>query len=116
MSLSVIVPTYNETDNNRPLTERLFRATRAAKLETELLVMDDESDGTAEGCADDDDRLTIELLLSGEADLPAMVAVATAVAMAAASCLLSGVMGRIEGSSFHADGRRRRGRMPEYTK
>ena len=48
MSLSVIVPTYNETDNIRPLTERLFRATRAAKLETELLVMDDESDGTAE--------------------------------------------------------------------
>ena len=42
--------------------------------------------------------LTIELLLSGEADLPAM-AVATAVAMTAASCLLSGVMGRIEGSS-----------------
>ena len=47
MSLSVIVPTYNETDNIRPLTERLFKATRAAKLETELLVMDDESDGTA---------------------------------------------------------------------
>ncbi len=42
--------------------------------------------------------LTIELLLSGEADFPAM-AVATAVAMTAASCLLSGVMGRIEGSS-----------------
>ena len=36
--------------------------------------------------------LTIELLLSGEADFPAM-AVATAVAMTAASCLLSGVMG-----------------------
>ena len=35
--------------------------------------------------------LTIELLLSGEADLPAM-AVATAVAMTAASCLLSGVI------------------------
>ena len=42
--------------------------------------------------------LTIELLLSGEADFPAM-AVATAVAMTAASCLLSGVMGRIEGAS-----------------
>ena len=42
--------------------------------------------------------LTIELLLSGGADFPAM-AVATAVAMTAASCLLSGVMGRIEGSS-----------------
>ena len=42
--------------------------------------------------------LTIELLLSGEADFPAM-AVATAVAMTAASCLLSGVMGRIEGPS-----------------
>ena len=42
--------------------------------------------------------LTIELLLSGGAGLPAM-AVATAVAMTAASCLLSGVMGRREGSS-----------------
>ena len=42
--------------------------------------------------------LTIELLLSGEADFPAM-AVATAVAMTAASCLLSGVMGGREGSS-----------------
>ena len=42
--------------------------------------------------------LTIELLLSGEADLPAM-AVATAVAITAASCLLSGVIGRREGSS-----------------
>ena len=47
--------------------------------------------------------LTIELLLSGGADLPAM-AVATAVAMTAASCLLSGVIGRIEGSSAFSSG------------
>ena len=47
--------------------------------------------------------LTIELLLSGEADLPAM-AVATAVAMTAASCLLSGVIGRREGSSSFSSG------------
>ena len=34
-------------DNIRPLTERLFRATKAAGLTVELLVMDDESKGTA---------------------------------------------------------------------
>ena len=47
--------------------------------------------------------LTIELLLSGGAVLPAM-AVATAVAMTAASCLLSGVIGRREGSSSFSSG------------
>ena len=46
-SLSVVVPTYNEVGNIRPLTERLFKATRAAGLAVDLLVMDDESEGTA---------------------------------------------------------------------
>ena len=46
-SLSVIVPAYNETPNIRPLTERLFAATRAAKLDVELLIADDESSGSA---------------------------------------------------------------------
>jgi len=46
--LSVIVPAYNETDNIRPLCERLFVATKAAGLVTECLIMDDESPGSAE--------------------------------------------------------------------
>ena len=46
--LSVIVPTYNEELNIRPLTERLFAATRTAKLEVELLIADDESVGSEE--------------------------------------------------------------------
>jgi len=44
--LSVVVPAYDEALNIRPLTERLFAATRAAKLETELIVADDESSGS----------------------------------------------------------------------
>lgn len=46
--LSVIVPTYNETLNIRPLCERLFAALKKAnsKLRAELLFVDDESVGT----------------------------------------------------------------------
>mmetsp|Transcript_48326 Transcript_48326/g.154341 ORF Transcript_48326/g.154341 Transcript_48326/m.154341 type:complete len:286 (-) Transcript_48326:42-899(-) len=47
-ALSVIVPTYNETENIRPLCERLFKAVKAAGLETELVIVDDESAGSAE--------------------------------------------------------------------
>ncbi|KAH8061836.1 dolichyl-phosphate beta-D-mannosyltransferase [Aureococcus anophagefferens] len=42
-AVSVVVPTYNETLNLRPLTERLFKATRAAALDVDLLFADDES-------------------------------------------------------------------------
>ena len=45
-SLSVVVPAYDEAMNIRPLTERLFKATRKAALETELIVADDESSGS----------------------------------------------------------------------
>jgi dolichol-phosphate mannosyltransferase len=46
--LSVIVPTYNETLNIRPLCERLFAALRKenSDLEAELLFVDDESVGS----------------------------------------------------------------------
>lgn len=44
--LTVVVPAYNETPNIRPLTERLFKATRAAGLDVELLIADDESAGS----------------------------------------------------------------------
>merc|ERR1712166_1276662 len=46
--LSVVVPTYNETENIRPLCERLFAAAKEKELTIELLVMDDESIGSAE--------------------------------------------------------------------
>ena len=46
MALSIVVPAYDEALNIRPLTERLFAATRAAKLEAELIVADDESSGS----------------------------------------------------------------------
>jgi len=49
--LSVIVPTYNETDNIRPLCERLFKATKDANLEAELVVVDDESVGSEQTAA-----------------------------------------------------------------
>lgn len=45
--LSVIVPTYNETDNIRPLCERLFKALDGSGIEAELLFVDDESEGSA---------------------------------------------------------------------
>lgn len=47
--LSVIVPTYEEAENVRPLCTRLFEATRAAGLDVELLLVDDDSgQGTAD--------------------------------------------------------------------
>jgi dolichol-phosphate mannosyltransferase len=50
---SVVVPTYREADNLRPLTERLFAATRQAGLATELIFADDASqDGSAEVVAE----------------------------------------------------------------
>mmetsp|Transcript_18076 Transcript_18076/g.53743 ORF Transcript_18076/g.53743 Transcript_18076/m.53743 type:complete len:269 (+) Transcript_18076:202-1008(+) len=44
--LSVVVPTYDETDNLRPLCERLFAATRKAGIVAELYFADDESKGS----------------------------------------------------------------------
>lgn len=41
-----MVPTYNETENLRPLTERLFKAAEGADLDVELLFADDESAGS----------------------------------------------------------------------
>ena len=42
-TLSVVVPCYEEALNVKPLTTRLFKALRAAKLEAELLLVDDDS-------------------------------------------------------------------------
>ncbi len=49
VNVSVVVPAYREADNLRPLTERVFAATRQAGLEAELIVVDDDSrDGSVE--------------------------------------------------------------------
>ncbi|CAE8619339.1 unnamed protein product, partial [Polarella glacialis] len=45
---SWLVPAYNETENIRPLAERLFVAAKAAGLTVELIVVDDESVGSDE--------------------------------------------------------------------
>lgn len=48
-AVSVIVPTYHEVQNIRPLADRVFRALRAAELHGELIIVDDDSrDGTDE--------------------------------------------------------------------
>ena len=39
---------YHQTDNIRPLCERIFKATQAAGLVCELLIVDDESPGSEE--------------------------------------------------------------------
>lgn len=46
--LSVIVPTYNETENIKPLTERLFAAMKNERISCDLIFVDDESQGSAE--------------------------------------------------------------------
>ena len=48
VQLSVVVPAYNETPNIRPLCTRLAKAFKEIKWEWELLVVDDESKGSAE--------------------------------------------------------------------
>lgn len=51
--VSVIVPTYHEAANLRPLTERLFAAAGAADLNVELILVDDDSqDGSERIVAD----------------------------------------------------------------
>jgi dolichol-phosphate mannosyltransferase len=46
---TVVVPTYNEKKNIRPLVERVMKAFKAIPEPAELLFIDDDSpDGTAE--------------------------------------------------------------------
>jgi dolichol-phosphate mannosyltransferase len=46
--LSIIVPTYREAPNLRPLCQRVFTATRAAEITAELIVVDDDSNDGSE--------------------------------------------------------------------
>ena len=47
--VSIVIPTYREADNIKPLVERVFAATTGAGIEAELIIVDDDSqDGTAD--------------------------------------------------------------------
>ena len=49
VDLTVVVPTYQEVDNVRPLVSRIFEATERAACSAEVLIVDDDSrDGTDE--------------------------------------------------------------------
>lgn len=51
--LSIIVPTYREAPNLRPLCERVFAATRAAGLVVEMIVVDDDSNDGSEAIVEE---------------------------------------------------------------
>ncbi len=62
LSVSVVVPTYRERDNIRPLAERVFRAVPAETSEL-LLVDDDSRDGTVELVAELSQRWPVRCLV-----------------------------------------------------
>jgi len=59
MDLLIVIPTYNEKDNIRPLAEEIFRIEPAARI---LIVDDNSPDGTgevADGLAKKDSRISV---------------------------------------------------------
>lgn len=63
VQVSIIVPTYCEADNLRPLCERIFAATRAADIDAELVIVDDNSpDATADVVAELAQRFNVRLI------------------------------------------------------
>jgi len=59
MNLIIVIPTYNEKDNIRPLTQEILRIVPQAKI---LLVDDNSPDGTGEGAdvlAKENPRITV---------------------------------------------------------
>ena len=62
--LSVIVPTYREAQNLPELVERIDRAVRRAEIETEIIVVDDNSpDETRAVCAELSERFPLRLIV-----------------------------------------------------
>ncbi len=61
---SIIVPAFREADNLASLTERLFKATRSAGIDVELIVVDDDSrDGSEEIVAELAARYPIRIIV-----------------------------------------------------
>lgn len=61
--VSIVVPTYREADNLRPLCERIFATTRAAGMDAELVIVDDSSpDATTDVVAELAKKYTIRLI------------------------------------------------------
>ncbi len=68
MKLSIIIPTYNEKDNIRPMIEAIFKVLREGNIVAELIVVDDSSpDGTA-GIAQEMTGQYPDLRVVGEAE------------------------------------------------
>ena len=66
--LSVVVPTYEEALNVKPLCVRLFKATRAAGLTVELVFLDDDS-----GQGTIDTQRAVDELVCGDAAAPPLM-------------------------------------------
>lgn len=61
--LSIVVPTYNEKENIGVLVEKIFSYTRPANIETEVVVVDDNSpDGTADYVESLKDRYNVRVV------------------------------------------------------
>ena len=75
MAASIVVPTYREAENIKPLAERLFSALHAAGVEAELIIVDDDSrDGTEEAVEALRDRYAVRLIVRrGERGLSSAV-------------------------------------------
>jgi dolichol-phosphate mannosyltransferase len=87
---SIIVPTYNERENIKPLVEGLFKAAVDADIKLEVIIVDDSSpDGTGEAAEELGGRFNVRVLRR-----PGKLGLATAVidGIKAASSDVVGVM------------------------
>lgn len=61
--VSIVVPTYCEAENLRPLCERIFATTRSAGIDAELIVVDDDSpDATTDVVAELSKKYAVRLI------------------------------------------------------
>ncbi|MCB9855922.1 MAG: polyprenol monophosphomannose synthase [Phycisphaerales bacterium] len=61
--VSIVVPTYCEAENLRPMCERVFAATRSAGFDAELIIVDDDSpDATVDVVAELSKKYAVRLI------------------------------------------------------